>query len=144
MMIPSPFNPPNNQPPPEIMALIPQLTPILQQILQGLKNYNLEVFEIDVNGAVFALTKNPAILSPSILSFLKPPVRIPVKLEAPQDLVENITKLLQANLPRDDNFIFNPHRTVANEIANMLEDARKRDKESLARELENLIKKFKN
>jgi hypothetical protein len=73
---------------------------------------------------------------------------IPKEEKVPaEDLLDGITKILNIHFGAHQEqilgMILDRNRNAAFDIAKVLDAARKRDQESLARELENIIKKLK-
>lgn len=133
-----------------ISAMVNKVEPEMKQIVLLLKQHGISGATVGLNmGSLpveafgFPLKIDPS-MPPNAFRF-EPPMPAPAVNPA-NDLVEGIYQILNLNYEnlRTDicGIVFDKNHNTAFEIGKIMEAARKRDKESLARELDILIKKL--
>lgn len=140
--------------PPELAAqldkivsrMVTKCEPEMQEIVKLLHSHGIPGTSIELGMG--------AIPSPFGFPFGMPPVRIPVREEAPpssnppEDLVEGIHKILDLTYENQRldiiGMVYDRNHNTAFEIAKIMDAARKRDRESLARELDAMAKKIRS
>ena len=128
--------------------MVSKCKPDMQALVALLKRNGINgtTIELDLRGIPFRMIPSP---------FFPPAsVRIPVREETPatqqpaEDLVEGIHKILDLTYENQRldivGMVYDRNHGTAFEIAKIMEAARKRDKESLARELDGLAKKIRS
>ncbi len=131
--------------------MVAKVEPEMQRVALLLKQHGIPGSSIElIMGVInpeklfgFPFRPDPS-MPPGEFRFTPP---LPKSVPTPaNDLVGGITQILNHEFGEDRQeilgMIYDKNRNVAFEIAKILEAARKRDQRSLARELENIIKKL--
>jgi hypothetical protein len=149
--------------PPEVAAevdkivskMVGKVEPEMQEIVLLLKKHGIPGTSIELQmGALdpekvfgFPMRVDPSML-PGSFRFAAPPVRPPAPKAPADDLVDGLYQLLNKFYENDQanilGMMYDKNHSAAYEISKIMENARKRDQESVARELEGLATKIRS